>query len=270
MEETGEPVEEERPAPRGIRGLLARRLALAGFRGPGALATFDAATAAGLLLGLAVVALGRSAAWREQALRMADAMPPPVDSLVGAFLFLGPWIAALGLVAAPWSYVSRARDRRVQEVERDLPVVLELLATLGEAGLAFDSAVARLLDSQPPGTVLCEELRAFQRDALAGSPRVECFHRLAERLDVEAMTNLCSAMIQAEQVGSGTASVLRQQADDLRVRRRERALALAEALPIKLVLPLAVCFLPGIFAWTLGPAFHQLFEVLSQATGGLG
>jgi tight adherence protein C len=268
--ETGtiERIEAQEPR-RGIAGWLTRRLALAGFRRPGALVGFDLATAAALVLACLVVTVGRSDAWNDLALGLGEGLPPPVDSLVGLFFFAGPWAAALGVVVAPWSFVARTRERRVAEVERDLPVTLELLATLGEAGLAFDAAVSRLLDSQPPGAALAEELRLFQRDSLSGTPRTDCFRRLAERLDVEAVTILCSAMVQAEQVGSGTAAVLRQQADDLRLRRRERALALAEALPIKLVLPLALCFLPGIFVWTLGPAFHQLFEVLSQATGAV-
>ncbi len=59
----------------------------------------------------------------------------------------------------------------------------------------------------------------------------------------------------------GIARVLRQQADDVRSRRRERAIAFANALPTKRVIPLVACFLPGLFVWTLGPAFVQLFKM---------
>jgi tight adherence protein C len=67
-------------------------------------------------------------------------------------------------------------------------------------------------------------------------------------------------LVQAEQLGKGIARCLRQQADDLRSRRRERALAFANALPVKRLFPLVICFLPGLFVWTLGPAFVQLFK----------
>jgi len=67
-------------------------------------------------------------------------------------------------------------------------------------------------------------------------------------------------LVQAEQVGSGISEVLRRQADDLRNRRRERALALANALPVKLLFPLVICFLPGLFVATLGPTFYQFFQ----------
>ena len=59
--------------------------------------------------------------------------------------------------------------------------------------------------------------------------------------------------------------LLRPQAILVRQRRRERALATAEALPEKLVVPLLIGFLPGLLVWTLGPAFFQLFEMIDAA-----
>ncbi len=70
-----------------------------------------------------------------------------------------------------------------------------------------------------------------------------------------------SALAQAEQVGMCISGVLRRQADDMRSRRREKANAFAAALPVKRMLPLVVCFLPGLFVWTLGPFFLQLFKI---------
>ena len=75
------------------------------------------------------------------------------------------------------------------------------------------------------------------------------------------MTILTSAMVQAEQIGSGVANVLRGQADDLRQRRRERALEFSMALPVKLIFPLVICFLPAILVFTLGPAFYDFFRL---------
>jgi tight adherence protein C len=62
-------------------------------------------------------------------------------------------------------------------------------------------------------------------------------------------------------VGASIAETLRHQADDLRQRRREQALVVAQALPVKLVFPLIVCFLPGIFISTLGPVLYQMIQV---------
>jgi len=164
------------------------------------------------------------------------------------------------LTLLPWLVVRRARRQRVENVEQDLPISLELLSTLSEAGLGFDSALSRVLYSVIEDRPLAREFRTYQSDLLAGRTRVEALRRLARRLEVSSVTILVSALVQAEQLGSGIAQALRRQADDLRDRRRERANAFAMALPVKRMFPLVVCFMPGIFVWTLGPFFTRLFQ----------
>ena len=77
-------------------------------------------------------------------------------------------------------------------------------------------------------------------------------------------------MIQAENVGSALSETLRRQADSLWGRRREKALMQAQTLPVKLAVPLVLCFLPGIFVYTLGPAFADFFRVATSAVEGVG
>lgn len=243
-------------------GALARWLALAGFRRPAAPTTFVAATGGGALLGgLFAWALGASGLVAAGA-RGLEGIPGGLGlALTPVLAATGPVVALL-LAAAPALVVRAARRARVREAERDLPLTLELLATLGEAGLGFDAALERLLAAQPADRPLALELRTYQREVLAGVPRAQALRRVARRLDVTPVTVLVSGLVQAEQVGASLAEALRRQADDLRNRRRERALVLAEALPVKLVFPLVICFLPGLFVTTLGPAFHQLFQLI--------
>src|SRR5438105_754972 len=93
------------------------------------------------------------------------------------------FLATLLIVA--WASV---RWRRVEDVELDLPLTLEMLATLSEAGLGFDAAIARLIDSQPVGRPLAEELGIYQNELLAGVSRVQCLRRLRQRVDVGPVT----------------------------------------------------------------------------------
>ena len=188
-------------------------------------------------------------------------LPPVVGDLLSPIAYMAPWTVFLILALLPWLVVRRARRQRVEQVEQDLPISLELLATLSEAGLGFDAALARVLDSLMEDRPLGREFRTYQSDLLAGRTRVESLRRLARRLDVSSVTILVSALVQAEQLGSGIAQALRRQADDLRDRRRERANAFAMALPVKRMFPLVVCFMPGLFVWTLGPFFVQLFKM---------
>jgi tight adherence protein C len=160
--------------------------------------------------------------------------------------------------------VRAARRNRVVQVERDLPLVLDLFSTLAEAGLSFDAALARILAAQPAARPLAGEFNSYRRALLAGVPREQAMRRLARRLDVTPVTLFTSALVQAEQVGASIAETLRHQAEDMRDRRRMNALAKAQALPAKLVFPLIVCFLPGIFVTTLGPALFEMVKVVDS------
>jgi tight adherence protein C len=243
-----------------MAGLLRRWLFLAGYRQPAAPAAFVAATIVAIAFALAAVYIVRQTGLLDDLLRNIALLPPGVGDLFLPLAYLAPWMVFLMLATVPWLAVRRSRRDRVERVEQDLPLSLELLATLSEAGLGFDGALARVLNSVREDRPLAREFHTYQSDLLAGRTRVESFRRLARRLEISSVTILVSALVQAEQLGTGIAQALRRQADDLRDRRRERANAFALALPVKRMFPLVVCFMPGIFVWTLGPFFVQLFQ----------
>ncbi len=249
-------------------GALERWLALAGFRARGSSTAFVLASIVSALLAGACLLFLTRAGVMDQVVREVMGLPPSVADILVPLLTLSPYILALLLFFAPLMIVNGARRRRVREIERELPILLDLLATLSEAGLGFDSALSQVIEAETEENALQDEIRQFQLEGMAGVPRTRCFRRLADRVRVGSMTIFCSAMIQAEQVGAGFSRVLRQQADDLRNRRRERALILAQSLPVKLVFPLVICFLPGIFLATLGPAFHQFLQYADSMFSG--
>jgi tight adherence protein C len=236
-------------------------LARAGFRGPRAVPAFTLAAVAALAAGAGVAA----------ALRAGDAfgattaglarLPGGVGQPLLPLLALAPVVAATALAALPWLVVSAHRRRLVEAVEQDLPITLELLATLAEAGLGFDAALARVVDAQPAERPLTRELRVLQLELRTARPRAECFQRLRDRLAVASVTVLVAALVTAEQLGASIAEVLRTQSEDLRQYRRERALAAAQALPVRLVFPLLIGFLPAVFVVVLGPAVYSFLQL---------
>lgn len=248
-------------ATRDGRGGLSHCLYLAGFRRSGSATVFVVATSLCIVGGLAL-ALGFQFSGLQSLMeRTIVLVPGGVGETFLPVVWVAPWLLFLMIACAPWLIVRRARRQRVELVEQDLPLALELLSTLSEAGLGFDAAVTRILKTRLGGRPLATDLQLFQADLLAGRPRVESLRRLSSRLDLPSVSIFVSALVQAEQLGMGIARVLRQQADDVRARRRERAIAFANSLATKRVIPLVVCFLPGLFVWTLGPAFVQLFKM---------
>jgi tight adherence protein C len=196
----------------------------------------------------------------------AAGVPGGVGEVFLPGVYAAPWLAMLLVAALPALVVHQTRKQRIESVERDLPLTLELLSTLSEAGLAFDAALSRIHETRLAARPLALELRTYQADLLAGRTRVQSLRRLSDRLAMPVVATFVSALVQAEQLGMGIAAVLRRQADDLRDRRRERANAFAMSLPVKRVVPLVVCFLPGLFVWTLGPFFVQLFQLADTFT----
>jgi len=252
------------------RGWLSGWVFLAGYRRPFAATLFVVATIVCGLVGFGAATLFVLSGLQSIMEDTVVLVPGGVGETFLPVVWVAPWIIAIGLLSLPLLIVRSARRQRVSMIEQDLPLAMELMATLSEAGLGFDSALIRILKTRLAGRPLAEELRMYQADLLAGRPRVESLRRLSSRIRIGSISILVSALVQAEQMGMGIAKVLRTQADDIRARRRERAIAFANALPVKRLFPLVICFLPGLFVWTLGPAFVQLFKLTETFTRGGG
>jgi tight adherence protein C len=239
---------------------LGRWLARAGYRQANAQTVFIAATVGCLVVGLAVSQFYRLVLLRPFLNAIAN-VPGSAGDLLALVLIAGPWILVMLSGFVPTLVVRGARRLRVRAIEQDLPLALELFATMAEAGLGFDAALAKVVRAQGSGRPLATEFLNFQHDMMAGMSRTQALRQLGRRVDIPSLSTFTSALVQAEQVGTSMAETLQHQANDLRQRRRENALLQAQALPVKLVFPLVVCFLPGIFATTLAPVLFQMVQV---------
>ena len=129
------------------QGFVARWLYLAGYRQRGAAASFVGTTLACAGGGAFLVTFFYGSGIIEQAVFAAEQVPGGIGDLAIPVLQLSPWLVALILVMLPWSLVNSRRKERVRQVEQDLPVTLELLATMSESGLAFDLADPAAIDA---------------------------------------------------------------------------------------------------------------------------
>lgn len=242
---------------------LQKWLARAGYRSPEAASRFLAATAGSTAAGLLCLFVMKRLKVVEQMAATIELLPGLGESFVYV-AYAAPYIILLICIIAPTLIVRGSRRTRVTAIEEDLALTLELLATLAEAGLAFDAALSRIQDSATAGRPLSEEFQIYQRDTLGGISRLAALRAMADRIDVVAVSIFVSALVQSEETGASLAETLRIQADELRDRRKLRALMLAQALPVKLAFPLIACFLPGIFFSTLGPVLSQLVDVVDS------
>jgi tight adherence protein C len=221
-----------------------RKLMLAGYPG-----NLDAP--AFIVIKLLTTALGLGAAFAIRDLGS--------DALQQVVLFVLP--IALGFFG-PDAWLERKVGERRQAMLRALPDILDLLVISVEAGLGFDSALARVVGTVPGP--LSEEFFRMLQETRVGVSRRDAMRHLSERTDLDELRSFLLAMIQAEAFGVTIARVLRVQADEMRVKRRQRAQEKAFAAPVKLVFPLVFCIFPSLFIVLLGPAAIQIADAFAQ------
>jgi tight adherence protein C len=185
---------------------------------------------------------------------LGDLSPLVRIVVVGLLTFVG--------FLAPDTVLNRRVEERQKEILRTLSDTLDLLTISVEAGLSLNAAIAQVVQNVP-GVLSAEFARMLQEIQL-GVPRADAFRNLAERTDVEELNAFALAMIQADVFGVSIASVLRTQAQQLRIKRRQRAEAKAQQTPVKIVFPLILCILPALFVVIVGPGAIRIFESFIQ------
>ena len=143
-------------------------------------------------------------------------------------------------------------SRRKNDIFKALPDALDLLTICVEAGLGFDAAMSKVNEKWDNDLALAFG-RVIQEIRL-GKLRREALRDMAYSMDLPEVTSFVAAIIQAEQLGVSIAKVLRVQADQMRIKRRQRAEELAHQAPIKMLFPMAFLIFPTIYIVLLGPA----------------
>ena len=91
--------------------------------------------------------------------------------------------------------------------------------------------------------------------------RVDALRALATRTSVAELKAFCAIVVQASELGVPIANVMREQAREMRIRRRQRAEELAQKVPVKILFPLIFCLFPALFIVVLGPGVINILHV---------
>ena len=142
--------------------------------------------------------------------------------------------------------------KRQTQIRAELPDAMDMLTICVEAGLGFDAALAQVARNST-GPLAAELARALQEMQI-GKSRTEALRSMAGRTTAPELRAFASALVQAGELGISVASVLREQAKEMRLRRRQWAEEQAQKVPVKILFPLLFCLFPALFVVIMGPA----------------
>jgi tight adherence protein C len=174
-------------------------------------------------------------------------------------------IVLLTVIGAYWpmAQLKSAVKARKIEITKALPDLLDMLASTVQAGLAFNAALA---SSQETALgALGEEIKGVLSEVRLGRSRSDALKSMAARVRLEQLTTTVTAIVQAERLGSNLANVLEELAEEVRNRRMIRAEEIANLMPTKMVLPMALFMLPALFVMIFGGVVARY---LSSQHGG--
>ncbi len=189
--------------------------------------------------------------------RVGNAMSP------GRIFLFTAAITILGFFF-PQYQLSSTITKRQKSIRKSLPDALDLLTICVEAGLGFDAAMAKVAEKWEDQLSMAFA-RVIQEIQL-GKLRREALHDMQANIGLSEMTSFVAAVIQSEQLGVSMAKVLRIQADQMRVKRRQIAEEEAHKAPIKMLVPMAFLIFPSILIVLMAPAIMQIIK--SGAFGG--
>jgi len=218
----------------GARGWL-RRLSRAEvlathLQAAGSTTAVDSVIAGKLALGIAGCVLG-----------LISPMPGPLLApVLAAAAFRGPDLA-----------LRRAAARRIRRADREVPLMLDLLAAAASSGLSGPLALGAVIEAvEGP---LADELAGALRAVDLGARWRDELQSVAERLDLQDLRRAIGVLTRSDSLGSSLVESLGRIAEDAREARRSVTTERARKAPVKMLFPLVFLVLPAFLLLTVVP-----------------
>lgn len=142
--------------------------------------------------------------------------------------------------------------KRKEQIEHQLPEVLDLMSVSVEAGLGFEQAMLYIINNMEGPVV--NELAITYREITMGRSRKDAFVLLGERCGTESAKSFANALVQATELGISMKVLLQTQSEAMRKHRKRQVEEKAMQVSTKLLFPLIFFIFPALFVVLLGPA----------------
>jgi tight adherence protein C len=155
------------------------------------------------------------------------------------------------------SFIIRKRGAaRLDEVDRQLPELIDLLIATIEAGMSFSQSIA--LIAQRFGGALGDEMRMAMKQQRLGMSITQVLDEMGERCGTPAVRSFVRTASRGETLGASIGPIMRELSADQRRRRRMAAREKMQKAPVKMIFPLMFLIMPALFIVLMFPAAYAL------------
>lgn len=198
--------------------------------------------------------LDRSGTHRSERQVVASKALVSATAMFAVSALVSPVVGAVAALIAwriPDLALARLARRALAAADREIPVLLDLLAVATSAGLPPQLAFRRAVEAATGP--LAEELRSvLDASDLGGRWRDELIV-VGERLALPDLRRLLGALARTDSLGSSLAEEVGHLASDVREVRRAAAAQRARTAPVKMLFPLVFLVLPAFLLLTVVP-----------------
>jgi tight adherence protein C len=180
--------------------------------------------------------------------------------LAGIMIVLGALLIAPLAWWAPIVFVRTRAERRLVEIDSQLPELIDVLVVTVEAGLGFTGSLQ--VAAERFEGALGDELRLALQEQRMGLSTNEALRNMLARADTPGMRSFVRSILQGETLGVSIGQIMRDLAIEMRKRRRDAAQERAQKAPIKILFPLIFLIFPAMFVILLAPAIFSFVDAL--------
>ncbi|TPK99071.1 MULTISPECIES: type II secretion system F family protein [unclassified Mesorhizobium] len=173
--------------------------------------------------------------------------------------FAGAGLIGLGCIVIPSIMLDRFENTQKQIYRRAFPDFMDMMITCADAGMSLEAAVERV-SQELAGTHkwLGIQLTIMNLQLRAGKPLREALRELADRIGLDEAKALAVLFRQSEELGTSLTDALRVYSAEMRDQRILHAEERANALPVKMMIPLGLCIFPVVMMVVMLPVIIRM------------
>jgi tight adherence protein C len=176
-------------------------------------------------------------------------------SAVSILLVFG---AGAGGCIMPSFLIRKKGAARMDEIDRTLPELIDLLIATIEAGMGFAASLSLL--AQRFHGPLGDELRLTMKQQTLGMSIQRALADMGDRCETTSVRAFIRTVSRGETLGVSIGPVLRELSGDQRRRRRQAAREKMQKAPVKMIFPLMFLIMPALMVVLMYPAAYSLLH----------